>query len=70
MRDTVVVLGIPVDNLTMDDTIDQIFKMIDGYQNDKRPRLVATVNVDFIVNTLTWGLRQTRHPELLDILRR
>ena len=70
MRDTVVVLGIPVDNLTMDDTVGQIFEMIESYQNDKKPRLVATVNVDFIVNTLTWGLRQSRHPELLDVLRR
>jgi N-acetylglucosaminyldiphosphoundecaprenol N-acetyl-beta-D-mannosaminyltransferase len=44
--------------------------MIDAYKKDHRSRLVATVNVDFVVNTLSWSLKQSRHPELLDILRR
>lgn len=70
ISETVVILGIPVDNLTMEETIDRIFSMIEAYQRDQRPRLVATVNVDFVVNTLTWQLQRIRHPELLDTLRR
>lgn len=68
--ETVVVLGIPIDNLSMDEAIAAIFSMVDAYQVDHRPRLVATVNVDFVVNTLTWRLGKVQHPELLDILRR
>lgn len=65
----VAILGIPIDSLTMDEAVDRIFTMIEAYGRDKRPRQVATVNVDFIVNTLTWRLGRIRHPELLDILR-
>lgn len=68
--ETVAILGIPIDNLTMDETVDRIFAMIEAYHGDQRPRQVATVNVDFVVNTLTWRLGRIRHPELLDILRR
>lgn len=68
--DTVMVLGIPVDNLTMDEAIAAVFSMVDAYRFDHRPRLVATANADLIVNTLTWSLGGIRHPELLDILRR
>jgi N-acetylglucosaminyldiphosphoundecaprenol N-acetyl-beta-D-mannosaminyltransferase len=70
ISETVVILGIPIDNLTMDETVERIFSMIEAYRGDKRPRQVATVNVDFVVNTLTWRLGRIRHPELLDILRR
>jgi len=70
ISETVVILGIPADNLTMDETVDRIFSMIEAYQRDQRPRQVATVNVDFVVNTLTWRLGRIRHPELLDILQR
>jgi N-acetylglucosaminyldiphosphoundecaprenol N-acetyl-beta-D-mannosaminyltransferase len=69
ISETIVILGIPIDNMTMDETADRIFAMIESYHRDKRPRLVATVNVDFVVNTLTWRLGRIRHPELLDILR-
>lgn len=69
-KDTIVILGIPVDNLDMGETIERIFDMIDAYQNDGRARLVATVNVDFVVNTLAWSLQNMRHPELIDVLRK
>ena len=69
-HETIIILGIPVDNLTMDETLGSIFNMIEDYAVDGRPRQVATVNVDFVVNTLTWRLKNIRHPELLDILRR
>lgn len=41
--DTVVILGIPVDNLTMDTAVNRIFSMIDDFAEDGRARLVATV---------------------------
>lgn len=67
---TIALLGIPVDNLSNDETVDHIFSMIDAYGNDGIPRQVATVNVDFVVNTLSWRFGHIRHPELIDILRR
>jgi exopolysaccharide biosynthesis WecB/TagA/CpsF family protein len=69
-RDTIVILGIPVDNHDMDETVERIFDLIEAYRQDGRARLVATVNVDFVVNTLTWRLSRLRHPELINILRR
>ena len=69
-RDTVIILGIPIDNLTLAEAVERIFIMIAEYRTDGIPREVATVNVDFIVNTLTWQHGGIRHPELLDILRR
>ena len=68
--ETIVILGIPVDNLTMDMAVNRIFSMVDDYAGDGRARLVATVNVDFLVNTHAWFRKHIRHPELLDILRR
>jgi N-acetylglucosaminyldiphosphoundecaprenol N-acetyl-beta-D-mannosaminyltransferase len=64
------ILGIPVDNLSMDEAISGILEMITAYHSDGRPRYVATINVDFITNILSWRLRRTRHPELMHILRR
>lgn len=69
-HDTIVILGIPIDNLTMDEAIERILGLIEAYGQDGRPRQVATVNVDFVVTTLSWGLKHIRNPELLDILRR
>ena len=69
-RDTVIILGIPIDNLTLAEAVERIFAMIEEFRNDGVPREVATVNVDFIVNTLSWQRGGIRHPELLDILRR
>jgi len=68
--DTIIILGIPVDNLTMAETVESIFNMIEDYADDGRARQVATVNVDFVVNTHSFGLKRIRHPELLDVLRR
>jgi len=69
-RETIVILGIPVDNLDMDETVERILALIEASRKDGKARLVVTVNVDFIVNTMTWRLSRFRHPELIDILRR
>jgi N-acetylglucosaminyldiphosphoundecaprenol N-acetyl-beta-D-mannosaminyltransferase len=68
--ETIVILGIPVDNLTMNDAVRRIFSMVADFKKDNRARLVATVNVDFMVNSHAWFRKHIRHPELLDILRR
>ncbi|MGQ9920066.1 MAG: WecB/TagA/CpsF family glycosyltransferase [Desulfobacca sp.] len=68
--ESLVILGIPFANVSFAETLAAIFSMIAAYRQDKRPRLLATANVDFVVNTLSWRGQQSRHPELLDILRR
>jgi len=70
ISETIVLLGIPISNLDMEETIEHIFSMIDTWKIDGRARQISTVNVDFVVNTLTWKLSRVRHPELLDILMR
>ncbi|MBN1907871.1 MAG: WecB/TagA/CpsF family glycosyltransferase [Deltaproteobacteria bacterium] len=69
-RDCISVLGIPIDNLTMTEAVDSVFRMIDDYKDSSIPRYIATVNVDFLTNTTSWSSKRSRHPELLDILRR
>jgi len=68
-RETIVILGIPVDNLDMDETVERIFAIVEASLKDGKARQVATVNVDFLVNTLSWRLSRFRHPELINILR-
>ena len=67
---TVNIFGIPVDNLTLETAIVRILKLVDEYQQDRRAKYVATVNVDFLMNSLGWTASSVnRHPELMDILR-
>ncbi len=68
--DVIAILGIPVDNLTLEQAVERMFAMVDEYASDRRARQVATVNVDFVVNTLSPLPGRVRHPELLNILRR
>lgn len=68
-RDTIVLLGIPLDNLTIEEAAEKVAQLAALYRRDGRPRHVATVNVDFLVNTLSWRPSGVRHPELLHILR-
>jgi len=46
-----VMLGIPVDHVNMTDALERIMTMVDEYEVDGKNRLVATANVDFIVNS-------------------
>lgn len=66
-RDCVSSLGIPVDNLTLDEAVDRVIGM--AKNRDGRARLVSTLNVDFLVNSLGTRFRSAKHPELLDVLR-
>lgn len=68
--DMISLLGIPVHKVGMTEAVKLIEEMIQAYKKDRRPRYVATVNVDFLSNTWGLHLHQTYHPELLDSLRR
>jgi len=66
----VMILGIPVDNLTLKTATQRILTLINNYQTDKQARQVVTVNVDFLVNALNWRVSEPpRHPELIEVLR-
>lgn len=65
------VLGVPIDDLTLESAVQQTLALADAWRQDGRPRQIATVNVDFLTNALGWTpWAPPRHPELLDILRR
>lgn len=64
------ILGIPIDNVNMTEAVDRIFEFVKEYSEDMRSRYVATVNVDFVVNTLAWGNDHVSNTELLHILRK
>jgi len=64
----VVILGIPIDDINEDQVVQEIRRGIDRFRDDGRARQICTVNVDFVVNTLSWSLERVHHPELLHIL--
>lgn len=63
MRPPALLFGIPIDDVTMTETLDRIGELIVTGRATGRTHQVATVNVDFLVNSLA-------NPELADILRR
>lgn len=67
--DMAILLGIPVDNLDIKKAMNRIMKMVDQYKTDGRKRLVATANVDFIVNAHDKKDLKSPHG-LLSILRK
>jgi exopolysaccharide biosynthesis WecB/TagA/CpsF family protein len=66
-RDCVNFLGIPVDNLSLQQAVDRIVSM--ARIRDGRARLVSTLKVDFLVKSLGFAFSRPRHPELLEVLR-
>ncbi|MBW1722678.1 MAG: WecB/TagA/CpsF family glycosyltransferase [Deltaproteobacteria bacterium] len=68
--ETVVILGIPIDSLSMEEAIEGVFAMVEAWKSDRRARQIATVNVNFIVNAFKRQSKVGRGTELLDILRR
>ncbi|MFK5894195.1 MAG: WecB/TagA/CpsF family glycosyltransferase [Pseudomonadota bacterium] len=64
------IFSIPIDNVTLNSAVQRILSMVKDYHLDQRARQVVTVNVDFLINALSWSINgPARHPELLDILR-
>ena len=47
-----VLLGVPIDNYTMAETIDRLDEFVQVGRQRNRTHQVATVNVDFLVNAL------------------
>jgi N-acetylglucosaminyldiphosphoundecaprenol N-acetyl-beta-D-mannosaminyltransferase len=69
--DITLVLGIPIDKLTLDAAVARTLELAAAFRRDGRPRHIVTVNVDFLTNALGWTPSAApRHPELLEILRR
>ncbi|MEM8499762.1 MAG: WecB/TagA/CpsF family glycosyltransferase [Pseudomonadota bacterium] len=68
-RERFLSMGIPVDNVSPGQAIQRILHMINQFKVDQRARLVATLNVDFVVNAQGLLYRRPKHPELLQILR-
>lgn len=68
-QDRTVVLGLPLDRVTLNSAVEAVFALAADYRQDGRPRLVVTINVDFVVNAHGWFAAVHRHPELLRILR-
>lgn len=66
-RDCFNSLGIPVDNLSLQDAVDRIVAMTKDHNG--KTHLVSTLNVDFLVNSLGYAFTRPRHPELLNVLR-
>ncbi len=62
-------LGVPVNNCTLSEAASHVFKLVDAYEQDQKPKYVATLNVDFLVNALGFRASKPRHPELLEVLR-
>ena len=58
-----VLLGAPVDDVTISEAVDRIIEMVAFGRETGRVHQVATVNVDFLVNA-------AREPPLLDLLQR
>ncbi len=50
MRRLVNVLGVPVDDVTMRETVDRVAELIEAGRAHDQAHQVATVNVDFVVN--------------------
>jgi N-acetylglucosaminyldiphosphoundecaprenol N-acetyl-beta-D-mannosaminyltransferase len=61
MRKLLVVLGVPVDNITMDEALDRCDEFVARGRATGRTHQIATVNADFVVNSL-------HDPELRRIL--
>jgi N-acetylglucosaminyldiphosphoundecaprenol N-acetyl-beta-D-mannosaminyltransferase len=69
-RVPVIILGIPFDNLTLDEATEYIFDLMDRSYSDRKSRLVCMADMDCIADALRGNPRKMRHLEFLSILRR
>lgn len=54
-------LGVPIDDVTMDEVLDRIAHFVDHGRQSGRSHQIATVNVDFLSHAM-------RHPEIAELL--
>lgn len=62
------ILGIPIHNVSMDEAVDKIIENVKTHSAQFTPKYVATVNVDFLVNTLSWIPGKIKCRELYNVL--
>ena len=53
MRPSALLFGVPIDDLTLDETVEAIGDLVDDGRRRNRSHQIATVNVDFLVNALS-----------------
>ncbi len=68
-RDTICLMGIPVDRVTAGEALGRIFALVQAYAEDRRPRLATSLNTDFVANVLSGWRYAPRDPEMLQVLR-
>ena len=51
IRKLLLILGVPIDNMTMGETLDKIEKFVEIGRNTGKTHQVATVNVDFLIKS-------------------
>ena len=66
-RDCVNSLGVPVDNLSLQDAVERIVSM--ARVRDGQSRLVSSLNVATLFKTLGYPFSRPRQPEVLNVLR-
>ncbi len=66
----IALLGVPIDCVSLQESIKRIVTLEEEFLEDRRPRYVSTVNVDFLMQSLSVWPSMTRHPELLWALRK
>ncbi|MFA6916029.1 MAG: WecB/TagA/CpsF family glycosyltransferase [Parachlamydiales bacterium] len=69
-RDQKFILGIGIDNVSLNEAVQEIISIIKDYPSDPRARYIATINTDFINNSLCWNWPHIKNSELLSLLRR
>lgn len=68
--ETTVILGIPIDNLGIDEAVDKIFFMADAYETDGRPRIAVLVNTNTIIALRAHGRKlSVKDGEVINIFR-
>ncbi|MBS3809431.1 MAG: STAS domain-containing protein [Desulfobacterales bacterium] len=70
LPDTTVILGIPIDNLDLNETIARIFTLAEDYELDGRPRTAVLVDIDTVI-CLNAGFQNVYDPDgrLINMLR-
>lgn len=68
MKQILFLLGIPFHSLTLNETLEQIFKWV-SQSPRQTPHYVATVNIQFVFNAIRKWPGQIVSPELISILR-
>lgn len=67
-RNTTTILGVPIDQVTMEDAVCRAKRFVDGYKKGDIPSYIATVNLDFLVSLHSPWQRSVANPELFRFL--